>query len=142
MRISYLPRIVPYGLCHSADIPRRLRIESLPEGSLRGLALGRGESPMVYTVMGGGASFGLRLAKMNPELGRYFSSDRGVLVLDVEEDSSLGLVPGDVILAIGDREVEDEGDVGRILGSYEDEEAVMFTLVRQGSQIRVEGSVG
>jgi len=85
---------------------------------------------------------GLDLRKLNPDLGEYFSADRGVLVMEVDEDSTLGLLPGDVILSIGDREVEDTEDVYRILGSYEEDETVSFTVMRKGREVRVEGTMG
>jgi C-terminal processing protease CtpA/Prc len=111
------------------------------EGMAREFTLRRGESPMVYRIMGRTAGFGLELTELNPGLAEYFSSDVGLLVLDVDEDSTLGLMPGDVILAIDGREVEDQGDVRRILGSYEDEETVSFTVVRKGQEIMVEGTL-
>ena len=113
----------------------------------------RGEAPNVLFYRGGGDDFnfeflgrsrvhGLDLRELNAGLAEYFSTDRGVLVLDVEEDSRLGLRAGDVILSIGDRPVEGTRDVYRILGSYEKEEAVSFSVMRQGQEMRVEGYIG
>jgi len=118
-----------------------IRFRSLPEGMVRGYTSGGSESPMVYSIMGRMAGFGLELTELNPGLAEYFSSDEGLLVLDVDEDSTLGLLPGDVILTIDGRAVEHQGDVRRILGSYEDEEPVSFTVVRKGREIRVEGTI-
>ena len=117
------------------------RFRSFPEGAVQGWAMRGGDAPFVYSIMGGMARFGLELTELNPGLAEYFSSDEGLLVLDVEEDSTLGLLPGDVILAIDGRGVENQRDVHRILGSYEDEETVSFTLVRKGQEITVEGTV-
>ncbi len=114
---------------------------SLPEGPMRGYALGEGDTPFVYSVLGGMTGFGLRLTEMNPGLSEYFSTDKGLLVLDVDEESTLGLLPGDVILSIDGRTVEDQGDVRRILGSYEDDETVSFILVRKGRELTVEGTI-
>lgn len=99
-----------------------------------------GEAPVFG--LWGGRMHGLDLRKLNPDLGEYFSADRGVLVMEVDEDSTLGLLPGDVILSIGDREVEDTADVYRILGSYEEDETVSFTVMRKGQEARVEGTMG
>jgi type II secretory pathway component PulC len=85
---------------------------------------------------------GLELRDLNPDLGSYFSAETGVLVMSVDEDSTLGLQAGDVILSIGDREVEDVRDFHRILGSYEDEEAVSLTIMRNGQETTVEGTAG
>jgi len=122
------------------DAPN-IQFRSFPEGSVRGWAMRGGDAPFVYNFMGGMARFGLELTELNPGLAEYFSSDEGLLVLDVDEDSTLGLLPGDVILAIDGREVEAQRDFHRILGSYEAEETVSFSLVRKGQELTVEGTV-
>lgn len=82
---------------------------------------------------------GVALVELNADLADYFDVDRGVLVTEVAEESDLGLRPGDVILAIGDREVEDVGDVRRILRSFEDGEEILFRVVRRGDERTVTG---
>ncbi len=83
--------------------------------------------------------WGLEIREMSPELAPYFSTERGVLVLEVDEERELGLKPGDVILAIGDRDVESVRDVRRILSSYREGEGVAFQVMRHGQRTRVEG---
>ena len=112
--------------------------DSLRGGVLRGFALGDPQEPWVSMVYGRRLQ-GMELREMNPDLAHYFSTDAGVLVLDVDEEGELGLRAGDVILAIGDREVESVRDVRRILASYRDEERVTFQVMRQGRRIQVEG---
>ena len=85
---------------------------------------------------------GLELTEMNPGLAEYFSTSGGLLVLNIEEESTLGLLPGDVIRSIDGRDVEDQGDVGRILRSYEDGESVSFSVIRKGRETQVEGTIG
>jgi len=102
----------------------------------------RGDNDFAFGFIPGAHSHGLELRDLNPDLGAYFSTDEGVLVMEVDEESSLGLRPGDVILSIGDRGVEDTRDVFRILGSYEDEEAITFTVMRHGQETRVDGITG
>ena len=114
---------------------------SSPGGAVRGYALGGGEVPSLYSIFGTTAGFGLELTDLNPGLSEYFSSEEGLLVLDVAEDSTLGLLPGDVILSIDGRMVEDQGDVRRILGSYDEDETVSFTVMRKGQQMTVEGTI-
>jgi hypothetical protein len=112
--------------------------DTLRGGALRGFALGDPQRPFVGMIYG--RTFrGMELRDMNPELAPYFSTDRGVLVLDVDQDRELGLRPGDVILAIGDREVESVRAVRRILSSYGEEERVNFQVMREGRKIQVEG---
>lgn len=88
-----------------------------------------------------GWPFGLELVELNPDLADYFDVDEGVLVSDVAEGSELGLRPGDVIVGVGERVVEDVSDVRRILSSFEPEEDVRFRIVRQGDERTVTGHV-
>jgi predicted metalloprotease with PDZ domain len=82
---------------------------------------------------------GARLVPLNPELGAYFGTTRGVLVSDVEANSSLGLRPGDVILSIGGRAVETPEQALRIIGSYGDDETVSMRIRRQNQEMDVTG---
>jgi type II secretory pathway component PulC len=118
-----------------------IRMRALPEVESFQLRTPRGESPLAFEFMTGRAGFGLELTPLNPGLAEYFSTDTGLLVLNVDEDSTLGLLPGDVLLAIDGREVEEVRDVGRILRSYERDEVVSFTVMRKGIETRVEGTV-
>lgn len=74
---------------------------------------------------------GLELAAVNPELGQYFGTERGVLVTSAGADSPLGLRSGDVILDIGGREVQDPAHVRAILASYRGGEDIALRIVRE-----------
>lgn len=80
---------------------------------------------------------GLRLVEVNEGLGSYFGTDRGVLVVHVDEDYPLGLQAGDVILEVDGREVDDPGHFHRIMGSYRDGEPVELTVMRDGNRVQV-----
>ncbi len=84
---------------------------------------------------------GVEFIDLNPELGEYFGSDTGVLVVEVDEDSTLGLMAGDVVLAVGAREAETVGRVLRLIRSYDEDEPIRFTIIRRGSELVVEGYV-
>ena len=58
---------------------------------------------------------GLRLAALEPKLGRYFGSDHGVLILTKPSDELSGLEPGDVILRIDGEAVEKPQDAMRLM---------------------------
>lgn len=118
-----------------------LRYRAWPEGAVEGLTIREGRSPFVYGFFSGMGRFGLQLTELNPGLAEYFSVGEGVLVLDVEEESPLGLVPGDVILSIGGREVQEPEDVRRILGSYDEDETIAFRVVRKGGEMGIEGRI-
>lgn len=83
---------------------------------------------------------GVEMEELNPSLGEYFGTEKGVLVTDVNDDNPLGLEAGDVILAIGGREVDEPRDVRRILGSYELEEELTLRLMRRGEVVEIRGT--
>jgi len=62
---------------------------------------------------------GLRLAEINPDLGEYFKTDRGVLVLKAKADNDLQLESGDVILQVGDTQVNSPAEFMRALRDFE-----------------------
>ncbi len=86
-------------------------------------------------------SDGLDLTEINPALGEYFGTDEGVLVLDIDDDSALGLQPGDVILTIDGRDATDPAHVRAILSSYRDDENITFGVLRHQREIEVTGHV-
>lgn len=97
--------------------------------------------PSMPWVMGplGMARYGLQLIELNEGLGSYFGTSEGVLVTEVDEDSTLGLRAGDVILRVGDRDVATPDRVLRLLGTYEDDEQITFRIRRNGSEMDVMG---
>ena len=103
---------------------------------------GEDEPGMFHLSFSGQCVGGLELVDLKPGLAEYFGTARGVLVADVHESSQLGLQPGDVILAVGDREVTDPDRVRRILGSYGADETVTFRIMRQKGETTVTGKLG
>ena len=91
--------------------------------------------------IGLGRVHGLDLVKLNPGLGAYFGTETGVLVADADEDSTLGLSAGDVVVGIDGRDVEDEEEFRRILRSYEEGDEIEFRIWRDGEQTTVSGTV-
>jgi S1-C subfamily serine protease len=67
---------------------------------------------------------------VTPGLGRYFGTDKGVLVARAPEDSTLGLQDGDVIVSIGGRQPENGRHAVRILRSYQSGETVELKILR------------
>ncbi len=59
--------------------------------------------------------WGLNLANLNPDLGAYFGTDHGVLVLSADADASKTLKSGDVLIAIAGKPVERPEDALRLL---------------------------
>jgi len=73
---------------------------------------------------------GLELTSLNPELGKYFKADKGVLVIEASTDNTYGLESGDVITAVGATEVSSPGDLLRALRDGEPGAEVEFTIKR------------
>ena len=104
---------------------------------LEGLTLGL--SGVFAGGFGVASTEGVRFIDLNPELGDYFGSEVGVLVMEVDEDSTLGLMAGDVVLAVGARESDTVGRVLRLIRSYDEDEPIRFRIMRQGSEMVAEG---
>lgn len=73
---------------------------------------------------------GLELVDLNPQLGEYFNTREGTLVVDTRNDS-LPIRPGDVILRIDGRTPQDAAHAERILASYRPGEQVRLEVMRK-----------
>jgi S1-C subfamily serine protease len=72
----------------------------------------------------------LELAPLNPDLGQYFGTSDGVLVISVPKDSGLGLKGGDVVQAVDGRRPASPSHLLRILRSYEKGETCKLDILR------------
>jgi len=79
----------------------------------------------------------MELSRLTPELGRYFGTDAGVLVVRAPADGALSLQDGDVILSIDGRQPIDSSHVIRILGSYDPGEKITLQVLRLHRRISV-----
>lgn len=116
------------------EVPK-VEIERLP----RGYAFGTG--PGQFSFEFGGPLGDLQLASLNPELGQYFGTSEGVLVINVPKDSPLGLKPGDVVLAVDGRKVTGPSSVYRILRSYDPGDSFKLDIMRNKSRTSVTGRI-
>ncbi|HSK20964.1 MAG TPA: PDZ domain-containing protein, partial [Longimicrobiales bacterium] len=91
---------------------------------------------------------GLRPVGLYPELVRQFRlpAEEGILVVNVEPGAPAdraGLRQGDIITQIGDAEIEDEGDLRRVLRNSQPGRTVRVTGLRaDGSRLSVELTLG
>ncbi|HVH67984.1 MAG TPA: PDZ domain-containing protein [Gemmatimonadales bacterium] len=83
----------------------------------------------------------LDLVSLNPDLGEYFGTKEGILVVKAPADSSLPLKGGDVILSIGGRKPTSQSHAMRILRSYEPGEAVSIEIMRKQKHITLSWKV-
>lgn len=86
--------------------------------------------------------FDIELAPVNPQLGSYFGTIEGVLVVDLPDSAPLGLKAGDVILAVDGRKVTGPSQFLRVLASYDDDEPIKLEVMRQKKRISLQGTLG
>lgn len=106
-----------------ADIPA---VHSIPDVHVMKI-------PDVRVFVGGGLPgdwYDVEMVELNPDLGRYFGAEEGLLVVSAPEGSSLKLKGGDVILRIGDRDPASPSQAFRILRTYEAGEKVSLEVLR------------
>ena len=82
--------------------------------------------------------WGLNLATLNPELGRYFGADKGALVLSSDATRYPGLQAGDVITAVDGNAVSQPEDAMRALQSRPMDKPVRLTVLRHGKPLAVD----
>ncbi|MBA2457620.1 MAG: PDZ domain-containing protein [Gemmatimonadales bacterium] len=117
--------MVDRGPLPSGDFVERLDLPPLHREFFSGSPLGR-----------------LELAPINPELGRYFGAEEGVLVISAPKDSALGLRGGDVVLAVDGRKPAGPAHLLRILRSYESGETFKLDILRNRKRETVSARLG
>jgi len=73
---------------------------------------------------------GLKLAEIDAGLGEYFKTDRGVLVLKARADNDLQLKSGDVILQVGDSDVNTPAEFMRALRGFNSGDELVMNIKR------------
>ncbi|MGH7521149.1 MAG: PDZ domain-containing protein [Gemmatimonadales bacterium] len=108
------------------------------EGMLPKMRIGPGSD---FEFAFGSPWGGIELVKLNPDLGDYFGTREGVLVVSAPEDSTLALKGGDVITAIGGRKPTSPMQAMRILRSYDPGETVTIDVLRKQKRVTVSWKV-
>ncbi len=85
-----------------------------------------------------GALGDMEMVSLTPELGEYFGTKKGLLVVRAPESEDIDLRDGDVILKIGDREPSSPGQLFRIIGSYESGDTVELQVMRKKKKRKLE----
>ncbi len=96
---------------------------------------GRGLRNMVVEIAG--PRLGVEVHEVGRELGEYFDTDKGMLVLDVSDESmaeEAGVEVGDVITKIGDEDIREWGDIGEALQEFDEGDDVKIEVVRKGKK--------
>jgi hypothetical protein len=111
---------------------RMLRRIPMPSG---------GELPNVWGMTLGGRFDDLELAPVNAELGEYFGTSEGVLVVKAPEKNTFGLRSGDVVLSVEGRPARGPASLLRILRSYEEGDVVKLEIMRHKSRQTISSKV-
>lgn len=109
------------------DEPGLVRLRQLPRVSV-------GQDPGEFFFRFGGPLSRIELAPMNADLGAYFGTVEGVLVIDAPRDNSFGLKGGDVIVSVDGRKATGPSSLHRILASYDVGDSVKLEVVRNRSR--------
>ncbi len=80
--------------------------------------------------------WGLNLASLDKDLGSYFGTDKGALLLGSDQDALPGLKAGDVITRIGDTKVDRPEDAMRAL-RHNENKTVTASILRHGKRMQV-----
>lgn len=83
----------------------------------------------------------MELTTLNEDLGGYFGTTEGLLVVRAPKDSLLGLKSGDVILRIGGRVPNSPSHAVRILRSYEPGDQVRIEVMRNKRRTELTATV-
>ena len=84
-----------------------------------------------YTWYSDGSGWGhMEMVTLTERLGRYFGTDKGLLVVRAPDDENLKLQDGDVIQSIDGREPKSVSHAMRILGSYQSGEQLEMKIMR------------
>ena len=81
--------------------------------------------------LGGMPWWGINLAELNPDLGRYFGTDHGVLVLSTDGDALAGVKSGDVIQQVAGSTVRRPEDALRHLRDQPTKSDVAIQVLRE-----------
>jgi len=87
-------------------------------------------APGFFHLFGGGSWGDMELVSLTEDLGRYFGTDKGLLIVRAPQDQSLKLRDGDVIENIDGRVPSSVSHAMRILGSYQSGETLEIEIMR------------
>ena len=90
---------------------------------------------------GAGAWGSMELVELNDGLGKYFGTDKGLLIVKAPESDTIDLRDGDVIQNIDGREPKDVRHAMRILSSYQSGESLELGIMRDKKKRTVEVEV-
>jgi C-terminal processing protease CtpA/Prc len=126
--VQVRPRRVSYSFAWRTDRSRP------------GMAPPAPPAPGFFFRAGIGSWGDMEMVSLTEDLGRYFGTDKGLLVVRAPTHESLKLRDGDVIQSIDGREPSSVAHAMRILASYQGGEELDLEIMREGKRqtIRIE----
>jgi hypothetical protein len=109
----------------------------LPAGDF--MDMGPGER---FEFLAGSPLGDLELAPLNSDLGQYFGTTDGVLVIRAPKEGALGLKGGDVVQAVDGRKPAGPSHLMRILRSYDRGETFKLDIMRNRKRETVTARLG
>lgn len=128
------------GILHKTSIVPKAYPEFLSEESaheLRGLDAKLSHLDVTMRLRDSSGLGSAELLELTPTLGKYFGTDKGLLVVRAPADSRLALQDGDVILDIDGRVPSTASHALQILNSYRAGEKLKLHIVRQQKHLEV-----
>ena len=80
----------------------------------------------------------MEVVELTKGLGRYFGTDKGLLIISAPKSNAFQLQEGDVILSIDGREPSSVNHCMRILSSYQPGEKLVFNIMRDKKRDTIE----
>ena len=107
------------------------------------IMLSPGEAQTFSFTFGGwrGGWDDMELVELSEELGRYFGTDRGLLVISAPKSNAFKLRDGDVIRSIDGRDPTSVSHCMRILTSYQPGEKLTLAIMRDRKEETIEVEV-
>jgi S1-C subfamily serine protease len=128
-----------------AETRRNIRIDGGPDladlPELKGLRDIDGPLPgrMFGMAVRDRSGFGsAELVELSPALGRYFGTDKGLLLVRAPKEAQLKLQDGDVLLDVDGRVPGGVGHAYQILNSYRAGEALKLHIMRQQKRVELQ----
>ena len=109
-----------------------MHVAPAPPGAPRDMRFAFG-FPWMDTALGK-----LELVELNEGLGRYFGTDKGLLVVNAPGSDAVDIRDGDVIQSIDGREPKDTRHAMRILGSYQAGEKLELGIMRDKRKMTID----
>jgi membrane-associated protease RseP (regulator of RpoE activity) len=120
-------------------LPPGVERDQMPLPSADFMDMGPGDR---FEFLAGSPLGDLELAPLNADLGQYFGTTEGVLVIRAPKDGALGLKGGDVVQAVDGRKPAGPAHLMRILRSYERGESFKLDVLRNRKRQTITARIG